>query len=1694
MKQNTLAENVDSPALTLVVNSIEQIVRSQFLSSDIEQKQDLLDASAHPIPAVPIAAAFDFLRLLKSKNNASDFVELKQKREEWGIISRNIDQNKALQDVYMMKTLIVETLNFIVSQFEFLKVDPRYAQLKDPVPHELYYYLMAQMDSLLELNISPEIEPQMLRTQSLTAQLMQNMIDYAIEFSDRQLQPTAIAECLIRFPFVINRAQDLLCIDGAIERLEDSSRVLKSLKMPHAAQLILLAHQELVKSFIINRSDVGEGNEVHAASAIDSFVVGIDNVNLSYADSALFDMSAEEVWHFYRNYSALLNEKITEIRSDKIRAFHEAVNFMQIKIRSETAKDLSFEEIIASEFYKLEKILGYAEGEFIRCGIVVSNADETAMEVHLENVETKLLPPFAVVPEVHSGLLPESLFAFDAAQKIADLICGGSASSSFAPDVKLQEAGLKALCLIGRSNQKAKSSAQFIRCLQNIIAREGVDVGSCISHYVTDPQLKTMVETIEGEIRVYGDELPSLLATEKFSLEMLLVRNANKEEFLGMDPAALKEELNLIFGDDSEKMTDRISAPIFYNPSLPDILTILWQNRDVDRIDVVTNLKDYIAAIGCEVLKKNNFALLKIIANAEFDKAGEMKIMESILRLYFVNPSEANCDLRRLKNEGIIDDEILANALNDSASKALKFFASTNNLSNLKEIFNSILARCEAGDAKEKALKEVRRWFLKNNAQAALYVAVLYGHMAVVDFFIECGFTKHLLDEKYTSKGLTLLYIATFYGNDKIVKKLLDAGCSVDKKLGDGSTAFSHAVALGNLAIVKLMLQHASYEDFINLGAEGITPLQVALNNNRHDIVEAILEALLKLPPEKRGDMWLVQDGKDILRFVVEKGDKDMVKVVFTKFAEFAKLDQMLVLPDEVRDLFWDVLSGELFKHNPELVKTIVNTLPSNVLQQILLIPNLSSSGVVPFIVATEQDYFLKLLFNASASKSVLPEEESLRRDVFLNKEFVQYSSLNSRQAIDFAITKPQLPNLSEDLKDIPGIHLAAYMRRTDIIDGLLIAGFPAIGLFMKDRDNEGKTPLQIAVSQGDVLSAQVILNRLSNISSLCFEMAMNYSENNKIFKLAIDSGNGQMVTLLLNHFLNLQPWPHGDQNRDEIFFSALYHASRKGDNVLLKNIIRRTFLAAQTKRENLDFAENEVIKGALDLCIERPDIVVLNAILKELSKAGFLQEALTGKRTVGGDENSSTLILASKEKNVEVLLVIIENLFLEVRFSEDQNRNERITKSFIKVLHTSLCEIIESGDQKNEIIDLLFRAENSMTREQFVDFLKMPFGKRKDTFLHLAIAQDCLSQNGNLFTSIAEFYDQQQLLEYGLANKNCVNETPLIIAICHDSSSAINLLVSAIEKLPKKDKFAQAIRLGDVDSIKTMLQEGFPVEGLFMKVEGETIFDIALRNKNIQLMLLVIQELQQAGLDYAEIERSFKIVHSVLLEPPVDNDILQFLSKTGILEAAMVNRPNLLYLAAESEDHHAVNKIVSKIKQWFFVPDKESEIKSEKCDIKSLQEFLFYQFNCKKCGVFSESFYDSEINFYSIEILCNAFKEAFPPSLGVLIDSIVTEWMVQCADEIITKLNPQNDEPQLNEEQKIYLEKWISLLMNYPKVAAQISSKIEWESKEGLDSSSHNKYGFEEVDLKQSPSSSLAPKSADCDLGGENISQNSRD
>lgn len=150
----------------------------------------------------------------------------------------------------------------------------------------------------------------------------------------------------------------------------------------------------------------------------------------------------------------------------------------------------------------------------------------------------------------------------------------------------------------------------------------------------------------------------------------------------------------------------------------------------------------------------------------------------------------------------------------------------------------AILANC-VGTVKHviKSVPSIVDYVFPDDGNTPLTRASNYGHTEIVNALIEAG-----ADINYVNKenGATALIYAINRERIDIVKLLLQKGIEEINIDRNGNLPFQRACSVGNMEIVKLLVNHGADVNYVNK-ENGVTPLICACSDGKTDVISLLI-------------------------------------------------------------------------------------------------------------------------------------------------------------------------------------------------------------------------------------------------------------------------------------------------------------------------------------------------------------------------------------------------------------------------------------------------------------------------------------------------------------------------------------------------------------------------------------------------------------------------------------------------------------------------------------------------------------------------------------------------------------------------------------------------------------------------------------------------------------------------------------
>jgi hypothetical protein len=159
--------------------------------------------------------------------------------------------------------------------------------------------------------------------------------------------------------------------------------------------------------------------------------------------------------------------------------------------------------------------------------------------------------------------------------------------------------------------------------------------------------------------------------------------------------------------------------------------------------------------------------------------------------------------------------------------------------------------------------------------ETGLMLAIQGGSMKVIEALLNA---RDINFEARAFNGNTALMVAAFKGLPQVVQMLLDKGAEVNRP---GWTALHYAAAIGNNAIVGLLLEKSAYIDAAS--PNGTTPMMMAARSGHILTVKLLLD--------EGADATLKnQQGMSAIDFALKFGHKDIAEGLQYQLQKASKL------------------------------------------------------------------------------------------------------------------------------------------------------------------------------------------------------------------------------------------------------------------------------------------------------------------------------------------------------------------------------------------------------------------------------------------------------------------------------------------------------------------------------------------------------------------------------------------------------------------------------------------------------------------------------------------------------------------------------------------------------------------------------------------------------------------------------------
>ncbi|KAL8158093.1 hypothetical protein AgCh_002702 [Apium graveolens] len=408
----------------------------------------------------------------------------------------------------------------------------------------------------------------------------------------------------------------------------------------------------------------------------------------------------------------------------------------------------------------------------------------------------------------------------------------------------------------------------------------------------------------------------------------------------------------------------------------------------------------------------------------------------------------------------------------------------------------------------------------KDYGETILHVACFYGNKELVNFILTQFADKNLL-VKLDSNGNTPLHVAASHGRTEVVEILINAGRSnlpsaFEEYLRQagfiGNTALHYAVYKGEVASVELLV-NADQNDRHIQNQEGETPMYAAVARGYYDIVKLICKTCTA--PSLDGPQ-----GTTALHAALRQFDqagnthKDIVMILM----DSAKRSSLLKngLDDYFKALFdrtdhenQTLLSLAVLTNHLDAVKLILEEDPAYKPATEMKKSGLKS--LIPIAVRKGYPDIVKILCEKCEDGKTDHTGLVLLFEAVKDKNEELFYGLLEYDKHLAARPAPQLNNISEYSGRWTVLHYAVFCKFDQIIEAILNAQRDA-GYKLTD-DNFGLSPIFLAVQEGSISTAVLLMNLLPATSSVYTGI-----RDQNMLHIAVEQSNKDMIQTILAH------------------------------------------------------------------------------------------------------------------------------------------------------------------------------------------------------------------------------------------------------------------------------------------------------------------------------------------------------------------------------------------------------------------------------------------------------------------------------------------------------------------------------------------------------------------------------------------------
>lgn len=703
---------------------------------------------------------------------------------------------------------------------------------------------------------------------------------------------------------------------------------------------------------------------------------------------------------------------------------------------------------------------------------------------------------------------------------------------------------------------------------------------------------------------------------------------------------------------------------------------------------------------------------------------------------------------------------------------------------------------------------------INNNSETPLLIAARVGNAQNVKLLI----SKKANQTVTNSEGYTPLLVAVLYDKKDIIELLLQKGSDIETKANDGSTALIIAANKGYEETVELLLEkNANIEATEN--ENNLTPLLEAVTYEHDNVVNILLEKGSNIEAT-------TNDGQTSLHIAAVYGFKNLVETLLEKGAEIEAKSDSLYTPLHLAaaEGYTDIVNILLEKgSNIESIDDkdftplhLASMMGHKETVSLLLKhgANIEAScdGLTPILLAsTEKKHeVVELLIEEGAKFDITNSKvcELVTGNLFDTAYETIFNAIigNNIEAVKLFLDQGSSIEIKDDDGDTP-LLLAVSEGHLNIVRLLLDKG-----AYIEAKDNDGSTPLICSANAGYLSISKLLLENKGNIEAkdnggftplICacggghkdvVELLINKGANIEVTEpenaatplmIASIEGYDSIVSLLLKNGANIE-----SQTNENV--TALHFASSKGQANVVKVLLENN--------ANIEVTETDG-STPLILASENDEKKVVSLLIEAGAKFDVLNESICYKVTKNLFEDGYKVIIdAIKDNNYKAV-----KLFLDQGFPTSEEIGGGLLSLAVDREYIDIVELlVENG------VDVVNYGQPAFIRASSKDSVDSV-----NILIEADIDINYINEEGINALSAAAFYGSKNVLELLLKNNNIQN--------------------------PLFNKVVNEIELTGYDSIKLNIQELKMTQlgaTLYYKTDYDQHFDWVQKSGEVQKIL----------------------------------------------------------------------------------------------------------------------------------------------------------------------------------------------------------------------------------------------------------------